>query len=92
MSSSSTRLPTPGSPGQLPDNSAPKEETFMSRTQQVHGEDEIEAIDGRGRRWYHLRPEPRRGTDFMGLNSTWWMALGWLVLLIVVAFPFPWWW
>jgi hypothetical protein len=26
------------------------------------------------------------------LNSTWWMALGWLVLLIVVAFPFPWWW
>jgi thiol-disulfide isomerase/thioredoxin len=26
------------------------------------------------------------------LNSTWWMALGWLVLLIVVAFPFPRWW
>ena len=45
MSSSSTRLPTPGSPGQLPDNSAPKEENFMSRTQHVHGEDEIEAID-----------------------------------------------
>ena len=45
-----------------------------------------------GRRWYHFRPKPRRGTDFMGLNSTWWMALGWLVLLIVVAFPFPWWW
>jgi hypothetical protein len=78
MSSSSTRLPTPGSPGQLPDNSAPKEENFMSRTQQVHGEDEIEieAIDGRGRRWYHLRPEPRRRTDLMGFNSTWWMAGG----------------
>ena len=53
----------------------------MSRTRVAHG-----------RRWYHLRPKPRRGTDFMGLNSTWWMALGWLVLLIVVAFPFPWWW
>ena len=46
--------------------------------------------DGRARRWYHLRPEPRRRTDFMGFNSTWWMALGWLVLLLVVAFPFPW--
>ena len=45
-----------------------------------------------GRRWYHLRPRPRRGTDLMGLNSTWWMALGWLALLVVVAFPFPWWW
>jgi hypothetical protein len=40
----------------------------MSRTQQVHGEDEIEAIDGRGRRWYHLRPEPRRRTDLTGLQ------------------------
>jgi hypothetical protein len=55
-------------------------------------EDHIEATDDRERRWYHLRPQPRRGTDFMGLNSTWWMALGWLVLLIVVAFRFPWWW
>jgi hypothetical protein len=45
-----------------------------------------------GRRWYHLRPKPRRGTDFMGFNSTWWMALGWFTLLIVVAFPFPWGW
>jgi hypothetical protein len=44
------------------------------------------------RRWYQLRPEPRRRTDFMGVNSTWWMALGWFALLIVVAFPFPWWW
>jgi hypothetical protein len=56
------------------------------------GEDEIDATADRGRRWYRLRPEPARRTDFMGFNSTWWMALGWLVLLIVVAFPFPWWW
>jgi hypothetical protein len=46
----------------------------------------------RGRRWYRLRPEPRRRTDFMGLNSTWWMALGWLGLLLALAFPFPWLW
>jgi hypothetical protein len=94
MSSSSTRLPTPGSPGQLPDNSAPKEENFMSRTQQAHGEDEIEieAIDGRGRRWYHLRPEPRRRTDLMGFNSTWWMAVVWLIVIVLVVSPYPWWW
>ena len=53
------------------------------------GEDEIDATDDRGRRWYHPRPKPRRGTDFMGFNSRWWMALGWLVLLIVVVIPFP---
>ena len=56
----------------------------MSRT--------IDDTDDHRRRWYHPRPKPRRPTDLMGLNSTWWMALGWLVLLIVVAFPFPWWW
>src|SRR4051794_34361734 len=50
----------------------------MSHTQQVHGEDGREAIAGRGRRWYHLRPEPRRRTDLMGFNSTWWMAVRWL--------------
>jgi hypothetical protein len=54
------------------------------------GKGEIDATDDRGRRWY--RPKPRRGTDFMGFNSTWWVALGWLVVLIVVAFPYPWWW
>jgi hypothetical protein len=53
--------------------------------------EELEGAEDRGRRWYRLRPEPRRRTDFMGVNSTWWMALGWLVLLLVVAFPFPWW-
>ena len=55
-------------------------------------DDEVDASDDRERRWYQLRPKPRRRTDFMGLNSTWWMALGWLVLLIVVAFPYPGWW
>ena len=45
----------------------------------------------RGRRWYHLRPEPRRRTDLMGFNSAWWMAVGWLIVILLVIFPFPWW-
>jgi hypothetical protein len=57
-----------------------------------HGEDEIEGIDDRGRRWYHLRPEPPRRTDFMCFNSTWWMAVGWVLVILVLLFPFPWWW
>jgi hypothetical protein len=57
-----------------------------------HGEDEIEGIDDRGRQWYHLRPEPRRRTDFMGFNSTWWMAVGWVIVFLLVVYPFPWWW
>jgi hypothetical protein len=45
-----------------------------------------------GRRWYHLRPKPRRPTDLLGFNSSWWMALGWPLLIVVALFPFPWWW
>ena len=30
--------------------------------------EELEGAEDRGRRWYRLRPEPRRRTDFMGLN------------------------
>ena len=56
------------------------------------GEDEIETIDDRGRRWHHLRPQPRRRTDLMGFNSTLWMALGWLIVILLLAFPFPWAW
>lgn len=53
-----------------------------------HGEDEIEAIDDRGRRWYHLRPEPRRRADVLGVNSTWWTLL-WVI--VIVSLIFPWW-
>jgi hypothetical protein len=56
-----------------------------------HGEDDNGCPDNRGRRWYHLRPEPRRRSDLMGFNSTWWMALGWLILILLVVFPFPFW-
>ena len=60
----------------------------MSQTQEAaHG-----AGGGERRRWYHLRPKPRRRADLMGFNATWWMALGWLVVLLVIVFPFPWWW
>jgi hypothetical protein len=47
----------------------------MSRTRDLagpDGEDEIDTTDDRGRRWYRLRPKPRRGTDFMGFNFTRW--------------------
>jgi hypothetical protein len=44
------------------------------------------------RRWYHLRPQPRRSADLMGFNSTLWMVLVWLVVIVLIAYPFPWWW
>jgi hypothetical protein len=47
---------------------------------------------GRGRRWYHLRPEPRHRADLMGFNSTLWMVVVWLIVIVVAVFPFPWWW
>jgi hypothetical protein len=56
-----------------------------------HNKDVDGGTDNAGRRWYHLRPEPRRPTDLMGFNSTWWMALGWLILILLVVFPFPFW-
>ncbi len=46
-----------------------------------HGEDEIEATDERGRRWYHLRPEPRRRADLIGFNYTWWLVI-WVLLFL----------
>ena len=53
--------------------------------------DESKAIDDRGRRWYRLRPEPRRRTDLMGFNAIWWVLL-WLLLIVVFIYPVPWWW
>jgi hypothetical protein len=57
-----------------------------------HDEGKTDASDGGGRRWYHLRPEPRRRTDLMGFHSTWWMAVVWLVVILLAVYPFPWWW
>ncbi len=55
----------------------------MSHTQQAADHE---------RRWYHLRPEPRRRADLMGFNSTFWMALVWLIVIVLIVYPFPWWW
>jgi hypothetical protein len=41
-----------------------------------------------GRRWYHLRPKPRRRTDRLGFNS---MVVVWLIVIILVRYPYPCW-
>jgi hypothetical protein len=44
---------------------------------------------GHRRRWYTLRPQPRRRSDLMGFNSTYWMVLIWaLVIILIIS---PWW-
>jgi hypothetical protein len=48
--------------------------------------------DNHGRRRYHLRPDPRRRTDFFGFNSSWWMAVTFVFVILAILFPFPWWW
>jgi hypothetical protein len=49
------------------------------------GEDQIEATDERGRRWYHLRPDPRSRYDFVGFNYTWWLI--WIVFIFIIFIP-----
>jgi hypothetical protein len=49
------------------------------------GEDELEATDERGRRWYHLRPDPRRRADFIGFNYTWWLI--WIAFIFILFLP-----
>lgn len=51
-----------------------------------YGEDELVATDERGRRWYHLRPEPRRRYDFVGFNYTWWLVF-WILFVFIVFLP-----
>ena len=55
------------------------------------GEDQTDATHAGQRRWYHLRPKPRRSTDLWGFNSTWWMVLGWPLLIVFALSPWPWW-
>jgi hypothetical protein len=55
------------------------------------GKYEIDATDDAARRWYHLRPKPARRTDLWGFNSTWWMVLGWPLLIVFAISPWPWW-
>jgi hypothetical protein len=58
----------------------------MSDTHEIKSEDN----GGNGRRWHDVRPKPRRRADLMGFNSTLWMALGWVILFLVLLFPYPW--
>jgi hypothetical protein len=63
----------------------------MSHTRQAPQAGPGDSRIARGRRWYHLRPKPRRRTDLWGFNSTWWMVLGWPLLIIFAISPWPWW-
>ena len=54
-------------------------------------EGEIQPTDGRRRRWYHLRPRPRQRTDLLGFNSAWWMVLVWIVVIVLIIYPYPGW-
>jgi hypothetical protein len=42
-----------------------------------------------------LHLPPPDGTSpahrLMGFSSTLWMAVGWLIVIVVIFFPFPWW-
>jgi hypothetical protein len=60
----------------------------MSDTQHI-------ARDGNsngGRRWHDVLAQPRRRIDLKGFKSTLWMGLGWVILVLALVFPFPWWW
>jgi len=59
----------------------------MSHTQDVKSDGNNDCE----RRWHDLRPQPRRRTDLMGFNSTSWMGLGWVILVLALVFPYPWW-
>jgi hypothetical protein len=75
---------------------APQDTAGDARVSEDHdlagpdGEHEIDATDDGTRRWYHLRPKPRRRTDLWGFNSTWWMVLGWPLLIVFAISPWPW--
>jgi hypothetical protein len=51
-----------------------------------YGQDELEATDDLGRRWYHLRPDPRGRADLFGVNYTWWVIM-WICFIFIVFLP-----
>ncbi len=68
---------TPTSLHDKPDSSDEVEHPRLIEEHHVvgpHGEDELEATDERGRRWYHVRPDPRYRADVFGFNWTWWLV------------------
>ncbi len=87
-----TEAPDP-EPGRYSSGAAPEQRSDADHPRLIeehhivgpHGEDEIEATDERGRRWYHLRPDPRGRADFIGFNYTWWLI--WIVFMLIVFLP-----
>jgi hypothetical protein len=88
-------VPPNGSPGGNPpaaDDPRPQSPIEHPRLIEEHhvigpwGQDELEATDERGRRWYQLRPEPRRRADLIGFNYTWWLVM-WLFFILIIL---PW--
>jgi hypothetical protein len=55
-----------------------------------YGEDEIQATDNQGRRWYHLRPQLRGRYDLIGFNYIWWLI--WILFLVLIFFPWGYGW
>ena len=47
--------------------------------------DRSEDADGRQRRWYHPRPNPRCRADVAGFNYSYWLFA--FLLLVVVLLP-----
>jgi len=76
------------------DDSGERSDTGYPRIVEEHafvdadGQDNVEATDDRGRRWYHLRLEPRSRADVMGFNSAWWAVA--LIVAIVILFVPRW--
>ena len=78
-----TRVATPQTPAEQP--RIVDEHPFTD----AYGDVGIEAVDSRGRRWYHLRPDPRGRADAFGVNYTWWIFT--LLILLIVFLPWGWW-
>lgn len=94
---STTNDPPPADGGHAPDEDAssiaPPHVSGNERPRLIeehhvvgrYGEDELEATDDRGRRWYHLRPQPRGRYDMIGFNYTWWLI--WIFVIFVIFLP-----
>ncbi len=69
----------------LPEDSAAEHPRIIEEHHVVgpHGEDQIEATDEQGRRWYHVRPDPRYRADVFGFNWTWWIVI-WVVFILLM--------
>jgi hypothetical protein len=56
------------------------ERKFMSYTRE---NPHAGPADDRGRRWYHVRLEPRGRADVLGFNFSWWLVIAFVVLVLL---------